>query len=328
MLQPVQKKVWGSTMASIDILMSVCTQVDSVQQLAMLCSTSKALKTYLYSEEGGKLWLNVARRICGDECWSETDRVKDGRYEAMVRLCPWLGERSVERYNIRLDYSDEMVPPPKRIMMVRTDVTGYASFIISHPGFNNHVAMVLAEPVHCDVKDVHIVHGGVVALSIRTGIHMFIAFFATSDFRLLKVMPSSTGPMHFSCGRMSISSSRPFGTARYASSAAKVVPALQNKSERWFCAVSNALKEVDFNGSSEYRECFEFGFYRAWCSDTFSDHFPDWNITLWPGFEAFFGKYIARDEVMPTAGAHITETNDYFTNANGDIIVVGPFLLQ
>ena len=60
----------------------------------MLCQTNKATRDYLLSMDGGVHWAAVARRICGEEYWPPVrpnqPHGEDGRYVAMLRLCPWL----------------------------------------------------------------------------------------------------------------------------------------------------------------------------------------------------------------------------------------------
>ena len=77
-----------------DTFSIVCLHVRTVQQLAMLCQTSKAAREYLYSAAGGKHWIAAAYMVCGDEYWPPVQpnqpHADDGRYVAMLRMCPWL----------------------------------------------------------------------------------------------------------------------------------------------------------------------------------------------------------------------------------------------
>ena len=77
-----------------DTFSIVCLHVRTVQQLAMLCQTSKAAREYLYSAAGGKHWIAAAYLVCGDEYWPPVrpnqPHADDGRYVAMLRMCPWL----------------------------------------------------------------------------------------------------------------------------------------------------------------------------------------------------------------------------------------------
>jgi len=318
-------------MASIDILMSVCTQVDSVQQLAMLCSTSKALKTYLYSEEGCKLWLNVARRICGDEYWSETDHVKDGRYEAMVRLCPWLGERSEEPFTEYMRSTHSLNSGMDRLRIMKksvrfipnNDVSEYVACLVARPEFQKRIACVFPGADHFVVKDVQIVHAGLVASHMIQGMCECVVFFETAGFRLLKVMHSAHGYLRFSCGIMSVLSSDPAIMVRFAPSDTRIVPTLQDVSEQLFSVLSIVFKEISPNGESNYKESFKFrrklGLFLGRCRD-----FPTWKVVSWPGIKVFVEERVLKQDAKNVLGSiprktfKATEYNGYFVQLSSD----------
>jgi hypothetical protein len=318
LLQPVQKKArgtWEHAMSSVDILMAVCMHVNSVQQLAMLCATSKALKAYLYSEEGGRIWLNVARRICGEECWSATDHVKDGRYEAMVRLCPWLGEKRVKHFEQTVDstvYSALFRDRPigalamsERMSMAEKDIYNYVSTVVLHPAFKKMVALNSPDTKFFMVGSVKMVHGGVVAVHLldrkSSNRNDSIAFFATGDFRLLKYMHKVCHDymyVHFLCGKM-VLCPRLYGYEMecYSPSVSNKVPALQDRSESMFALLSDALK-VDIY------PCDRFS-YPPWDNtehhleyentftvdlDSYAVLFPEWKMSKWPGIDLFLKK--------------------------------------
>ena len=91
----------------LDVVGVVCARLDTVQQLAMLCRTNKFLRDYLYSGAGGKHWTDIARRICGEDHWppvrADQPGAGDGRYVAMLRLCPWVAVPQEIQIRVRDD---------------------------------------------------------------------------------------------------------------------------------------------------------------------------------------------------------------------------------
>jgi len=77
-----------------DILNTICTFMDNVKSLGLLCKTHKVFNEYLHSKEGGIHWLRIAKNICGPQYWHPISQIQprwnDGAYMAMIRICPWL----------------------------------------------------------------------------------------------------------------------------------------------------------------------------------------------------------------------------------------------
>ena len=79
-----------------DLLEVVCRHVDTVLHLGMLSQVRRCFFEYLFSYVGGKHWLHAGRVLCGEAHWPEVNgnlpHSSDGRYIAMLRICPWLSE--------------------------------------------------------------------------------------------------------------------------------------------------------------------------------------------------------------------------------------------
>jgi hypothetical protein len=291
-------------MAATDILMLVCAHVDTVQQLALLSRTNKALKEYLSSDEGGRIWLNVAKQTCGEEFWNEACHVKNGRYEAMVRLCPWLGERSEEPltkyprtshlFN-RMDDRLDNLKKSERIALVMDDVSEYVACLVARSEFKKRIACDLPGTDNFVVKDVQIVHIGLVASHMIQGNCGYVFFWATAGFRLLKIMSYVRGCLSFSCGGMSFLSSRPTAIVHYASSDSRTVPVLQDRTERLFSVMSIALNEIDTNGESAYKKFSGFEITWRFCMERYWD-FPTWKIVSWPGIKVYFEERVLKEK--------------------------------
>ena len=81
---------------SADMLSLICSARSmTVQTLAKLCQTSSQCSKYLLSADGAIHWYNAAKRVCGPDYWRDATlpgqpHASDLRYNAMLRLCPWV----------------------------------------------------------------------------------------------------------------------------------------------------------------------------------------------------------------------------------------------
>ena len=77
-----------------DLLPHLCDQLD-VRALGCLCSVNQLCGKYLLSLAGGKHWAKAGKEHCGEKYWNDRlfDYVlehDDGRYKAMLHICPWM----------------------------------------------------------------------------------------------------------------------------------------------------------------------------------------------------------------------------------------------
>jgi hypothetical protein len=67
----------------------ICANMDTLQQLVLLCKTNKKLKEYLDDGKGGEHWIRIARGICGEQYWAHPSASQPMKEAAIRRLCPW-----------------------------------------------------------------------------------------------------------------------------------------------------------------------------------------------------------------------------------------------
>jgi hypothetical protein len=79
---------------SPDIRAYILQKVDTFQHLGMLACTSQAFRSQIYSTD--KLWLDMGRKVCGEDHWSPMGnthgRRPSARFAVMLRVCPWMAE--------------------------------------------------------------------------------------------------------------------------------------------------------------------------------------------------------------------------------------------
>lgn len=78
-----------------DFLPHLCHHMVDVHALGRLCCANRQCSEYLLSPEGGAHWARAGKAHCGEQYWN--DRLfddllehEDGRYKAMLHMCPWL----------------------------------------------------------------------------------------------------------------------------------------------------------------------------------------------------------------------------------------------
>lgn len=97
MLQPVQKGVGTLSQHTMDPLHLsgdawpiICSHLDALPQLVLLCKTNKALKIYLDVGNGVEHWVRIARGACEKAGWTQPPAYWPTKEDAIFSLCPWL----------------------------------------------------------------------------------------------------------------------------------------------------------------------------------------------------------------------------------------------
>lgn len=84
------KKLSPMTILATDILPHICEHLTHPSELGKLARASKSLNTQIMHHIHAH-WLRIGKAICGEAFWrEELFGCTDGRYIAMLHLCPWL----------------------------------------------------------------------------------------------------------------------------------------------------------------------------------------------------------------------------------------------
>ena len=71
----------------------ICSVIQDVRSLGLLCRTDKRIRMYLNSPDGGVHWTRVAKLVCGLKYWQPLPdnhpRADNAKYVAQIRMCPW-----------------------------------------------------------------------------------------------------------------------------------------------------------------------------------------------------------------------------------------------
>lgn len=121
----------NTTIITRDLLPSICKNLLSIKCLGVLCRVDKMCRNYLLDTSlsgchspfhsitlriltvfKGNYWLQAGKHVCGEDFWNEKlfdhilkEEKKDGRYIAMLHLCPWISSpvvfhlRSLQAYD-------------------------------------------------------------------------------------------------------------------------------------------------------------------------------------------------------------------------------------
>ena len=145
-------------MLSTDTLTSICSSIDTLKHLGIVCCVNKTFRNYLCSPAGAVHWVSLARSICGS--WEPLSDVElaanDMRYVVMARVCVWLLKPRVFAFeakdilrgakkgkcNIQAVYMPDNVLQ----VLVRTTV-----------GEQERNAVIDVEPQHCE-GGFHVIH--------------------------------------------------------------------------------------------------------------------------------------------------------------------------
>lgn len=87
----------------------ICSGVNDVRSLGLLCRTSKGIRGYLNSLAGGVHWTRVGKLTCGLRYWKPLPenhpRAADAKYVAQIRICPWTSMPSA----LNIKFMDRLV---------------------------------------------------------------------------------------------------------------------------------------------------------------------------------------------------------------------------